>query len=315
MKVIQIAKTVEEAVEKGLRDLGLSRDEVDIVVLEEPKAGFLGLFGRKDAVVEISAKDSLVDEDLDVLSRVEKQIQVHEEKEDRLEELEEIRKEKKRAEERKDFLEKEKKKVEKPVEKEEKTVVKEEKPVEKEIRKERVVTTEKVEESEKVESEKTFESISDEEFSKIRQEANNFLMKLLYEMGLPSSIDYREDGQNIYFKIIPENSKDTGIIIGKRGETLDSIQYLVNLVTNRHSDTYIRVILDVNNYRQRREESLKRLASKMARNTKRYQKTMRLEPMNPYERRIIHSHLHNDPEIETFSEGRDPHRRVVIKIK
>ena len=312
MKVIQIAKTIEEAVEKGLRDLGLTRDEVDIVVLEEPKSGFLGIFGNKDAVVEISAKEDSVDSELDILSRVEQQIQVHEDQKDRLEEIQE-EKEKEEIPEVKEPVVEEKTKI--PQETEQKETV-----TKKEVKKDETTPkqeSKRVEKEEEVrKSEKEFEeSLSEEDFSKIRQEANNFLMKLLFEMGLPSSIDYREEGQNIYFKIIPQNPKDTGIIIGKRGDTLDSIQYLVNLVTNRYSDTYIRVILDVNNYRQRREESLRRLASKMARNAKRYNKTMRLEPMNPYERRIIHSHLHNEPDIETYSEGRDPHRRVVIKRK
>lgn len=312
MKVIQIAKTIEEAVEKGLRDLGLTRDEVDIVVLEEPKSGFLGIFGNKDAVVEISAKEDSVDSELDILSRVEQQIQVHEDQKDRLEEIQE-EKEKEEIPEVKEPVVEEKTKT--PQETEQKETV-----TKKEVKKDETTPkqeSKRVEKEEEVrKSEKEFEeSLSEEDFSKIRQEANNFLMKLLFEMGLPSSIDYREEGQNIYFKIIPQNPKDTGIIIGKRGDTLDSIQYLVNLVTNRYSDTYIRVILDVNNYRQRREESLRRLASKMARNAKRYNKTMRLEPMNPYERRIIHSHLHNEPDIETYSEGRDPHRRVVIKRK
>jgi len=107
-----------------------------------------------------------------------------------------------------------------------------------------------------------------------------------------------------------------GILIGYRGETLDSLQYLVSLVVNKdHEAEYKRVILDTENYRYNRQETLRKLASKMAYKVRVGGKTLKLEPMNPYERRVIHSTLQNDPYVRTYSEGEEPFRRVVIELK
>ncbi len=107
-----------------------------------------------------------------------------------------------------------------------------------------------------------------------------------------------------------------GILIGYRGETLDSLQYLISLVINKdNEEEYKRVILDTQNYRAKREETLQRLAKKIARKVKMYSKPVKLEPMNPYERRIIHSALQSDKFVDTHSEGEEPYRRVVIELK
>ena len=106
-----------------------------------------------------------------------------------------------------------------------------------------------------------------------------------------------------------------GILIGRRGQTLDSIQYLVSLVINRHSEDYVRVVLDTEDYRAKREKTLEELAEKMAEKAIHYQKKMILEPMNPSERRIIHAKLQNHDKIYTFSEGEEPYRRVAIQLK
>ena len=111
------------------------------------------------------------------------------------------------------------------------------------------------------------------------------------------------------------NENDIGIVIGKRGETLDAIQYIANLVANRNTDRYIRISVDCNGYRDKRINSLKSLARKMANKAIKYNKNMRLEPMNPFERRVIHSSLQSFDGIYTVSEGNEPFRRVVIKIK
>ena len=106
-----------------------------------------------------------------------------------------------------------------------------------------------------------------------------------------------------------------GILIGKRGQTLDSLQYLTNRVANKMQDGYVRVKLDTENYRQRRKETLENLAKNIAYKVKRTKKPVSLEPMNPYERRIIHSALQNDRFVTTYSEGEEPYRNVVITLK
>ena len=106
-----------------------------------------------------------------------------------------------------------------------------------------------------------------------------------------------------------------GVLIGKRGQTLDSLQYLVSLVVNKESENYIRVKVDTENYRQRRKETLENLAKNIAYKVKKTRRSLSLEPMNPYERRIIHSALQNDKYISTHSEGDEPFRRVVVTYK
>ena len=106
-----------------------------------------------------------------------------------------------------------------------------------------------------------------------------------------------------------------GSLIGKRGQTLDSLQYIISLVVNKESDVYIRVKADTENYRERRKETLENLAKNIAYKVKRTKRTVVLEPMNPYERRIIHSALQNDRFIETHSEGEEPYRKVIVSLK
>lgn len=144
-------------------------------------------------------------------------------------------------------------------------------------------------------------------------EAKNFLREILDSMDMKAEIRVKEENDEIRINLIGPNM---GILIGYRGETLDSLQYLVSLVVNKdHDEEYKRVILDTENYRYNRQETLKRLASKMANKVKLSGKTLKLEPMNPYERRVIHSALQNDPNVKTYSEGEEPKRRVVIELK
>ena len=126
------------------------------------------------------------------------------------------------------------------------------------------------------------------------------------------AIDYKEE-ENVMN--IDLSGPDMGILIGKRGQTLDSLQYLISLFVNRESESYIRVKLDTENYRERRKATLEKLAKKIAYSVKRSKKTVSLEPMNPYERRVIHSALQNDKYVCTKSEGEEPYRRVVIMLK
>ncbi len=143
-----------------------------------------------------------------------------------------------------------------------------------------------------------------------------FITKILFEMGLTSGTTKIELKDNIaYVDIENIDDEQMGIVIGRRGATLDSIQYLLSLVLNKKKDKYYRVVLDINSYRKKREETLERLAHKMAAKAKKSKRVIKLEPMNPYERRIIHSSLQSLDYITTHSEGDEPFRRVVIKLK
>jgi spoIIIJ-associated protein len=129
--------------------------------------------------------------------------------------------------------------------------------------------------------------------------------------------DYKVDFSDNVIKvdIVKINEDDKGIIIGKRGKNLDEIQFLLNLIVNRGRQKYVRVIFNVEDYRAKREETLKKLANKMADKCRYYKHKVRLEPMNPYERRIIHSTLQDYEDIITYSEGEEPYRKVVIDLK
>ncbi|ERI90525.1 putative protein jag [Clostridiales bacterium oral taxon 876 str. F0540] len=144
-------------------------------------------------------------------------------------------------------------------------------------------------------------------------EAKAFLRDILDNMGIKAEIRIKEEADTVKISL---TGPDMGILIGYRGETLDSLQYLVSLVVNKgHETAYKRVVLDTENYRLKREETLKRLAFKVAGTVRRTGKVIKLEPMNPYERRIIHSALQEDRYVKTFSEGEEPYRRVVVDLK
>jgi spoIIIJ-associated protein len=148
--------------------------------------------------------------------------------------------------------------------------------------------------------------------SSMSDTARDFLSEIFSKMGVTVDIEAYEDEESIMLKV---TGKDGGIIIGRRGETLDALQYLTGLVANKNSEKYKRVTLDIENYRQKREETLVRLAERLAERVVRYRKNVTLEPMNPYERRIIHSSLQNNNMVETYSIGEDPNRKVVITLK
>lgn len=145
--------------------------------------------------------------------------------------------------------------------------------------------------------------------------AEEFLKSVFDKMNIECSFSIDRKKNDISINITEIDSDDKGIIIGKRGNTLDSLQYLVSLVVNKESEKYVRITLDAGNYRSKREDTLRSLAKKMASKAKSIEKPIRLEPMNPYERRIIHSTLQRDKDIKTFSEGKDPYRRIVIEKK
>ena len=142
----------------------------------------------------------------------------------------------------------------------------------------------------------------------------NFLSQVFDAMGLEVEILIKpSDEENVYD--VELKGHEMGVLIGKRGQTLDSLQYLTNLAINKHSETYTRVKLDTEDYRKRRKETLENLAKNIAYKVKRTKKAVSLEPMNPFERRVIHSALQNDRYVSTHSEGDEPYRHVVITLK
>lgn len=142
--------------------------------------------------------------------------------------------------------------------------------------------------------------------------AKKFLLDVFKKMQVEADLDLEETDDSVLLKI---KGKDIGIIIGRRGDTLDALQYLSSLVVNKNQENYKRVVLDVENYRQKREETLVKLANRLAEKVIKYKKPVTLEPMNPYERRIIHSSLQNHNFVETYSTGEEPNRKVVITLK
>ena len=136
-----------------------------------------------------------------------------------------------------------------------------------------------------------------------------FLADVLEKMDIEAEIETNMIKDQIKMSV---SGAKMGLLIGKRGETLDALQYLVNLVVNKNTEKYTRVILDTENYRQRREETLKKLAFRLAKKASQTKQRIVLEPMNPYDRRIIHSALQNSKTVKTYSEGKEPYRKIVI---
>ena len=150
--------------------------------------------------------------------------------------------------------------------------------------------------------------------SSVDEIVKEFLNKVFEAMKLTVVIDIKYDEENSTMDI-DLSGDEMGVLIGKRGATLDSLQYLVSLVANKENDNYIRVKVDTENYRQRRKDTLENLAKNISYKVKRTKRSVSLEPMNPYERRIIHSALQNDRFVTTHSEGDEPFRRVVVTLK
>ena len=234
------AKNKETAIEAALNELGATREQVDIEVLDEGSKGFLGL-GARDARVKVTIKPEFVKE-------------------------EEAPKPKSAAPKPKNAA-----------------------PNIKNMDRPKKVSVDGIE-----------------------ADAKKFLADIFSAMNLEVNIDTKMDGQSISIELSGDNM---GIIIGKRGDTLDSLQYLTSLVVNQHSEDYIKVSIDTENYREKRTEALLALSARLADKVTRTGKKFTLEPMNPYERRIIHSNLQDSETVTTYSIGSEPYRKVVIAPK
>ena len=271
------AKNLDDAITEALVQLEVTSDRLDYEVIEKGSDGFLG-FGRKQAVIKARRKEEPV---------VEVKAEKKEEKPVKVEQAAKV--EKTEHAEKKELVKTETKNEFKKEHKKEKDFKKAPK---KEVREETELA--KVEPA-------TIEAC--EKFVEDVLNAMN-----MEEVKVTSTVD--EEGA----LSITMEGKNMGILIGKRGQTLDSLQYLTNRVANKMQDGYVRVKLDTEDYRRRRKETLENLAKNIASKVKRTRRTVALEPMNPYERRIIHSALQSDPAVSTHSEGEEPYRKVVVTL-
>lgn len=272
---------VDTAVELALQELNASKEEVDIEVLEQPSRGFFGI-GSKLALVRVSLNDK-----------------EEENKQELAEEIQEIPTEDANIDGEKVSEEKiETKQKSSSQKKKKKKSMKNDRPRDDENQI-----------SEPVIPEIDMTSLNDLEEDNV---AFVFLKGLVEEMGIELDIVGKTDGTDLFFLL---EGKDSGTVIGKRGATLDAIQYLTSLVVNKGNGDYIRVVVDAENYRAKREKSLEKLAKRLAEKVVRSRRPFKLEPMNPYERKIIHATLQKDPRVTTKSEGQDPYRRIHIELK
>ena len=284
------AKTLDDAITEALIQLGVTSDKLEYEVIEKGSAGFLGI-GMKQAVIEAWRKEEKEPEP-DIREMIKEEMSLNQEEEIVKKDTVQPKKEKKDKREKDSGAEK---KVKSAKEKQvkEKTV------------KEETAESEQAPAKEKQELAK----VEEQTIKAVEEFVQDTLKAMNMEVEITSSID--EDGA----LCVDMKGDHMGILIGKRGQTLDALQYLANRVANKHQDGYVRVKLDTENYRARREETLKHLAKNIAHKVKRNRRPVALEPMNPYERRIIHSALQSDPYVTTHSEGEEPYRKVVVTLK
>ena len=280
------AKTVDEAITKACLEFETSSDNLEIQVVQEGTSGFLGFIGSKPAVIKVRKK--VQEEEFDILKELAKE---------------------------------EKKEKKAPVKEEKKELKKEMKPV-KEPKKGTVTKTQTENKEVKPVAKEAHPKSeprkpvvrTEEQVQQMKQDAEKFLTGVFGAMELPVEITMNYDKTADCLEI-DFAGEDMGILIGKRGQTLDSLQYLTSLVVNKEQQDYVRVKVDTENYRSRRKDTLENLAKNIAFKVRKTRKPVVLEPMNPYERRIIHSALQGNKYVETYSEGNEPYRHVVVVYK
>jgi spoIIIJ-associated protein len=250
-KVVTSGKTVEDAVEQGLSQLGVSRERVTVNVLEQPSKGFLGWLGVKKAKVELTL---LSDPSLETTHAAEHHVS-----------------------------------TQAPIVGQ--AVVPEAESVTQEVRASKEASTGHADPYE---------------------EAVRFIHETAAGMGLDVEVDVRHRKDE---SILDISGPSLGMLIGRRGQTLDALQYLTNIVANRHSDKFIRIVLDAEQFRARRQKTLEDLADRLANQAIRYGKEVVLEPMPSQERKLIHAKLQQHALVRTYSKGDEPNRRVVIAKK
>ncbi len=203
-----------------------------------------------------------------------------------------------------------------PVVEEPKTVVEKKEPVKVQSETKKTQKSEKKAEKKPKKETQPKKSSVEEEIGDLNPVDNHialdFLKEVTEQMGLTVDVSAKMNEECVLLNI---QGKDSGTIIGKRGQTLDAIQYLTSLVVNKDQNNYIKVVVDAENYRSKREKTLEKLANRLADKVVKTKRSVRLEPMNPYERKVIHATLQSNPRVTTRSEGQDPYRRVIIELK
>ena len=295
MDYIEVSgKNVDEALTNALIELETTSDKVEYEVIEKGSSGFLGMF-NKPAVIRVRKKAEEVEETVETVKKPVKKYS------DSKNNNYKDGKKKFKSDDKKDVKPAAKAEVKSEVKAEVKSEVKTEvKPAE--------VKPESEDKDEtKKESSKYTTIMPNEE---IERRITTFLTDMFKAMGFEVTIKVSfDDPECVYVDLSGPNM---GVLMGKRGQTLDSIQYLTSLVVNKGKDKYVRIKLDTEDYRNRRKETLESLARNIAYKVKRTRRPVSLEPMNPYERRIIHSALQNDKFVSTKSEGEEPFRHVVV---
>ena len=313
MKFIEsTGKTVKDAISKGLAELGCDSADVDIQVIEMGSPGLFGIFGRP-AKVRLTLKESDKDLEIDlpVLSidqpsgRKREKAKPEKARADKPQKAEKPEKKQEAPKPREERDDAAKPEAPKPRLEKKKREPKPQKPAAETTPETEVPAPAPVEQE-------PFVPTPDDQLSETAHNARAFLMGLTERMGVPAQIAVSESPEQIRMVLSGENMS---ILIGRRGETLDALQYLTSLNVNRAREDYLRVSLDTENYRAKREEALRKLAVRMAGRCKKSGRRVALEPMNPYERRILHSALQADPDVTTHSEGEEPYRRVIITLK
>ena len=316
------AKTKSEAITKACIELGTSSDQLEIQVVSEGSSGFFGI-GSKPAVIKVRKIETVSEKD--EINDIVESVKLNAIKEEKKKpapkpvpkpepvkapkEVKEVKpvKEVKAEKEIQPKPLKEKSFKERPVK---------EKPFKDKLPKEKLPKEKPPVKEKPVKVSKPVEIITDPaEIKEIEDRARVFLKEVFESMNLGEVEITSKYNTNDGCLEVDFEGEDMGILIGKRGQTLDSLQYLTSLVVNKGKVNYIRVKLDTEDYRKRRKETLENLARGIAFKVKKTRKPVVLEPMNPYERRIIHSALQGNKFVETISEGEEPYRHVVVKLK
>lgn len=311
------AKTVDEAITKACLELETSSDNLEIEVVQKGTSGFFGI-GSKPAIIKVRKK--VEEEEFDILKELRKEEKKEAKKEPVRKEIKREAKKEVKKEVKKDTVKEPKKEVKKdapkPQKKENKPAPKNVAPVKEAPVKEAPVKAEaKPEVKPEVKKEEKKQVVrTEEQIAAMKKAADEFLQGVFKAMELPVKINIVYEKESDCLSIDFEG-EDMGILIGKRGQTLDSLQYLTSLVVNKEQEDYIRIKLDTENYRSRRKDTLENLARNIAYKVRKTRKAVVLEPMNPYERRIIHSALQGNKFVETYSEGNEPYRHVVVVYK
>lgn len=294
MEYIEVTgKSVEEAITNACTKLGIPSDKLDYEVIDKGNSGFLGIFNSKPAKIKAREKQE---------EPVVEQVKAQEPKKS----IEAAVNTEKKFEKKADNFKKAEPKKEFKAEPK-KDFKKEYKPADNHKNAE-------VKEAPKAEAQPKAEPFTAEQKEVIKKDIKEFLNNMFGAMNMEVKADITFDDEENSVNV-DLSGDNMGVLIGKRGQTLDSIQYLTSLVINKNSEKYVRVKLDTENYRKRRKETLESLAKNIAYKVKRSRRPVSLEPMNPYERRIIHSALQADKFVSTRSEGEEPFRHVVVYLE